>query len=470
MTSEPVNNNRLTYDPDILSAYNEDALGIRGGFEAVFRAEAEDEIMDLVKKCAADRIPVTPQGLRSSLTGASMCDKGIALSLEKMNRIIDIDVKNRCAIVEPGVITSDLKEAVLGEGLFYPPDPTSAGESTIGGNVATNASGSSALKYGSTIDWVQGLKVIDGNANLIEVKNILSEKSSTGYGLMNKPINIFIGSEGTIGIITQIEVSLTLKPPPSFLGAVFFQGLKSALDFNTAVRKDRYCSPKSMEFFDNACLNIIRPKAEGLFIPADARFMINFEQEYDDKHHLQKHLDGWYKIIKTYSEFLDNTQISSSKAQIKHLKYLRHYIPEKMNEESIKAWKKGGCKIATDWTVPYNKLHELFDYFDKIKYMLGDMTVVRFGHIGQGHPHFNFMARNGEEKKAAEKINTLMAIKAVELGGAISGEHGIGKLKRNLINIQYPEAVIKVMKIIKKEFDPKGILAPGNIFCVNSLL
>ncbi len=451
-------------DPEILAAYNEDTLGIQGGFERLYRPTSDREVLEIVKTCVSEEIPLTAQGLRSSLTGAAICEKGAALSLERMNRLIDIDVKRKRAVAEPGILLSHFKKSVEDAGLMYAPDPTSAEECTLGGNVATNASGSRSLKYGSTIDWVRELRVVDGTGRLFEVKNGLTEKICAGYGAMYRPTQLFVGSEGTLGIVTRIEVSLTALPANVFVGIVFFPDLKSAVDFTMEAHYAPAYQAASMEFMDHACLEIIRPKAKGIAIPANARVMVYFEQEYNDDSEKDHWLNLWFPLIEKHTPFSDDTQIAVSRKQKKHLLDLRHHVPSKTNEESIKAVKTGGCKISTDWAVPQNRLHHLFAYFEEIRRPLGDIMVTRFGHLGSGHPHFNFIAGTGEEKITASKIDDLMAQKAVALGGCVSAEHGIGKMKRRQVLLQYPAPIINAMKAIKKELDPTGIMAPGNIF------
>jgi glycolate oxidase len=451
-------------DPEILAAYNEDALGIKGKFKGLFRPNSEAEVIDMVQDCAARKLPLTAQGLRSSLTGAAICEEGAALSLERMNRLIHIDVERKSAVIEPGIILSDFKKSVIEAGLMYAPDPTSADECTLGGNVATNASGSRSLKYGATINWVQGLRIVDGRGRVLEVKNSISGKMCAGYGAMYRPTQLFVGSEGTLGIVTRIEVSLTELPANVFVGIVFFRDLKSAIDFTIEAIHEPAYKPASMEFLDQACLEIIRPKAKGIAIPADARAMIYFEQEYNDDSEKDRWLNLWFPLVEKHTPFSDDTQIAISPKEKKHLYDLRHHVPSKTNEESIKVVKTGGCKISTDWVVPHNRLHDLFKYFDEIRGPLGDMTVIRFGHLGSGHPHFNFIARTREEKIIASEIDDLMAKKAVALGGCVAGEHGIGKMKHRQLALQYPPQIIGAMKALKREFDPAGIMAPGNIF------
>jgi len=451
-------------DPAILAAYNEDALGIKGKFKGLFRPDSEAEVIDMAQDCVARKLPLTAQGLRSSLTGAAICDAGAALSLERMNRLIHIDVKRKFAVIEPGIILSDFKKSVAEAGLMYAPDPTSAGECTLGGNVATNASGSRSLKYGATINWVRGLRIVDGRGRALEVKNGISGKMCAGYGALYRPTQLFVGSEGTLGVVTRIEVALTDLPANVFVGIVFFKDLKNAIDFTIEAIHEPAYKPASMEFLDRACLDIIRSKTKGISIPADACAMIYFEQEYQDDREKDRWLNRWFPLIEKHTTFSDDTQIADSPKEKKNLYDLRHHIPSKTNEESIKAVKTGGCKISTDWAVPPNRLHDLFHYFDEIRGPLGDMTVIRFGHLGSGHPHFNFIARTRDEKIIASEIDDLMARKAVALGGCVSAEHGIGKMKRRQLPLQYPQPIIRAMKALKKEFDPSGIMAPGNIF------
>ena len=190
-----------------------------------------------------------------------------------------------------------------------------------------------------------------------------------------------------------------------------------ALNFILGTRDDHAFSPRSIEFLDETCLEIIRPLAEGISLPDEAQVMVYFEQEIDDERGKEQVLRRWSTLIDKYTGLSDDTQIAFTARQKGHLLGLRHLVPQTMNEESARAVKNGGCKISTDWAVPYHKLPELFAYYDTVKHLLGDMTVIRFGHIGEGHPHFNFIARNAEEMRIAAHVDLLMAKKAVDLGG-----------------------------------------------------
>ncbi|VBB43200.1 FAD binding domain protein [uncultured Desulfatiglans sp.] len=451
-------------DPDIVEGYRHDALGMQGGFEALFRPEDTADIQECLRMISDRGGSVTCQGLRSSLTGASMAPGGVALSLERFNRILDIDRVRRRALVEPGVVLAELKAAAAADGLFYPPDPTSAAECTLGGNVATNASGSRSLKYGATIEWVRALQVVDGSGRVITARTAEGGKICAGYGAFYDPARLFVGSEGTLGVVTRIEVALTELPEAFMLVLVFFPDMSSALDFVIRAREDPACDPRSLEFLDEGCLEIIRGRAEGLDIPTSARVIVYFEQEYGAEDGYEALLDAWSRLIEQHTPLAGDTRIALTDQQKDHIMALRHFVPESMNALSIQAVRTGGCKISTDWAVPYRRLPELFAFFEEVRARLGSMPVVRFAHIGEGHPHFNFIARDPEEKRRAEEVDLLMARRAVALGGTITGEHGVGKMKREHLALQYPPAVITAMKAIKRSFDPKGILAPGNIF------
>lgn len=451
-------------DSEILASYNVDVLGIQGGFEGVYRPLSKVDIIEIIRECISSKMPLTAQGLRSSLTGAAISESGCALSLEKMNRLIDVDVKQKRAVVEPGMVVSEFKRAVEAEGLMYPPDPTSEADSTIGGNVATNASGARSLTYGSTMDWVRGVEVVAGQGKCLNISDCPAEKICAGYGALYRPTRLWCGSEGTLGIVTRIEVALAPLIENIFVAIVFFSELKSALDFVLQSHQNGRYKPLSMEFLDDACMDMIRPEAGGVNFPENAKAMIYVEQAYADDLQKDTYLNQWFALIEEHTPYWNDTQVAFTEKQKKHLRNLRHHVPEKTNQESIQAARTGGCKISTDWAVPVPRLHELFAYFEKIREPLSGMRVTCYGHIGSGHPHFNFIARNPKEVAAAERIDDLMAQKAVQLGGCVSAEHGIGKLKRRQMAFQYSQPVISAMKALKKEMDPHGILAPGNIF------
>lgn len=455
-------NFRLIRDPDIIKAYSQDALGIKGNFQGVVRPKGEEEILEVISYCHKTSTKLTPQGLRTSLTGASMADEGIALCLEGMNRIIDLDENAKVAYVEPGVPTGELSILCSSLGLMYPPDPTSQKECTIGGNVATNASGSRSLKFGPTGNWVFYLRVIDGTGKIHELYTKKGLKSACGPSMFQNGLDLFVGSEGIFGIITKIGLKLIEAPPDSIIFVVFFEDIYKALEFVTHVILHKRKLPTSMELLDEYCMHLLEGK-EGYYAPKDSRCIIYFEEDLWEDLNEDEILESWYGLIEKHTRFFEDTILLKSHKQKEVFKKLRHSVPEALNEQSIKATKQGGLKISTDWVVPIENIIKIFQYFDEVRPMLKDMPVARYGHIGSGHPHFNIIARDHQEKELAKEVEKRLILKALELGGTVSGEHGIGKLKKAYLGLMYPEATTNILKSVKNMMDPKWILSPGNI-------
>ncbi len=451
----------IVTDPDIIASYNQDALGLKGNFSGLVRPSSEEEIVDLIRYASSKGIKITPQGQRTSLTGAAIAEEGLALSLEKMNRIIDIDTDSMRAIVEPGLITGNLKRELAKMGLIYPPDPTSQDECTIGGNVATNASGSRSLRYGPTSDWVSWIRFVDGRGEVNEIGSVDSSKSSSGPRAFQRPLNLFVGSEGIFGVITKIGLKLTRAPLDSFVLVVYFRDLYKALDFVSDSLK-RGQVPSSMEFMDEACIGIVKD-VEGFYAPEGTNAIVTIEEELWDGESEEGVLDNWFGLIGPYTDLVDETIVLKTAQEKRNFANIRHRIPEALNEESNRVIEDGGIKISTDWAVPLPKLREMVGYFERIRGLLGDMPVYWYGHIGNGHPHVNIIARDKREREIGEQVELLLAQKAVNLGGVVSAEHGIGKLKKAQLRLMYPPCVLESLRAVKKLLDPKGILAPGNL-------
>lgn len=449
-------------DPDILASYNQDALGLKGNFQGVLRPASEEEIAEMIKEASDKGTKLTPQGLRTSLTGASISQEGLALSLEKMDRILDLDPKSQIVVVEPGLITGTLKKELEREGLLYPPDPTSQDECTIGGNVATNASGAKSLKYGPTCRWVAWIRFVDGKGEVHQVKAIEAKKASCGPVAFQRALDFLVGSEGIFGVITQVALRFVTAPLGSLIILVYFKDIYQALDFvmDSISRKNKI--PSAMELMDEACLEIVRG-TEGYYAPEGTKALLTIEEELWEETREGEILEGWFDIIKGHTELAEKTVVLKTPKERRTLQKLRHRIPEALNEESNEAVKTGGIKISTDWAVPIRNIKYMFKYFEELRPLLGDMRIARYGHIGNGHPHFNFIARNPKERESAEQVENLLVKKAIELGGVVSAEHGIGKLKKRHFKLMYPPHVIGMLKAIKYHLDPKGIFAPGNI-------
>jgi FAD/FMN-containing dehydrogenase len=456
----------LVTDLSVREAYSEDASGLIGLPDAVARPANEREVSDVVAWCAGRGTGVTAQGLRSSTVASPLAFGGVALSLEKMDRIISIDPALRRAVVEPGLNLGLFKKEVKRAGLFFPPDPTSENECTVGGAVMTNASGARSYKYGATRPWVHAMRLVLGDGTVSELRRSRTTKNTVGYFGFQNPIDLMVGSEGTLGILTRVELELLAAPPGFVAGMAFFRDLATALSFVKAAdlsrREHRVVRPRCLELFDDGSLDLIRPAAAALAIPGDARAAIYFEQETDRAS--DSTLEAWLQLIEAEKGISDDTIVAASESQEEELRRLRHALPATMNEQGRMARNNGGLKIGTDWAVPLEKVDVMIEEATRIAREEFGGFLIRYGHIGNGHPHFNMLAPDPESLERARRAAHLMCLKAVELGGTVTAEHGVGKIKREYVRHQYPSWVIDAMRAVKRTVDPKGILAPGNIF------
>ncbi len=454
------------FDPEITSAYAADASGLSHAPDAVVRPESEEEVGALLRRCAERRISVTAQGLRSSTTGASVAMRGIVLSLEKMNRLLEIDPARRYAVAEPGLLTGEFKRSVRGAGLYYPVDPTSEEECTLGGTVACNASGSRTYRYGPTRPYVRALRVVLADGSVQEIRRCDANKSSAGYFGFQNPVDLWIGSEGTLGIITRVELDLIAPPPGFFGGMAFFRDRRDAIAFVLAsdcARRAGRREPRCLELFDRGSLELIRPDAGGLRIPDQADAAIFFEEEAAPEEVLSR-LERWADAIEESGGMADDTLIAQTEAEQAELRRLRHALPAGMNERGARAVRNGGRKVSTDFAVPLPALPRMIeDAYEIIRERFGGFHIG-YGHVGNGHPHFNLLAEDPESLQRAQDAAREMARRARDLGGTISAEHGIGKLKVPLYRELHPAWLYESMRAVKRALDPAGILAPGNLF------
>ncbi len=453
-------------DPSVREAHSEDASGLIGLPDAVARPATEADVAEIVGWCAAHRTAVTAQGLRSSTVGSPLATGGVAMSLEKMDRILDIDPERRRAVVEPGVNLGAFKKALREAGLFFPPDPTSENECTLGGAVMTNASGARTYKYGATRPWVRSVRLVLGDGSITDIHRSDTNKNTVGYFGFQNPVDLIVGSEGTLGIATRITVDL-LPLPRFFIAAMaFFPSIAEAVTFVTVADRARRTggnvAPRCLELFDDGSLEMIRPRAGALGIPRSAGAAIFFEQECSPEDE-ETVLGAWLQLIESCEGLADDTIVAVNEARQEELRRLRHALPATMNEKGRAARANGGLKVGTDWAVPLSRVGTMIEEATGIAREFGGF-FIRYGHIGNGHPHFNMIADDAAALKKGRQAAHRMCLRAVELGGTVTAEHGVGKLKREYVRHQYPAWVVEAMKSVKRTLDPAGILAPGNIF------
>ena len=431
-----------------LIAYSYDATRTFFEPEAVLFPRNEKDIQNILKYCNKNKIVITPRGAGSGFTGGALPKNGgIILAMEKhMNKIIEIDEENMVAVVEPAVINLDLQKAVEAKGLFYPPDPASEAYSTLGGNVSENAGGMRAAKYGITKDFVMALRAVLPSGKVIRAgkKTI---KDVAGYNIAG----ILIGSEGTLAVTTQITLKLLSKPnfSASYMGV--FKNVEDAMN---AVFKSlaNGANPVAMEFMDNYVVKALKEKL-GVELPKDAGALLIGDVDGNVKEEVEFQLATLEKSFKENgsSSFI----VAKDKEQRDKLWYAR-----KNASPSITYY--GNIKLNEDISVPRSMLPEAL----KRIYAIGekyDLTIPCFGHAGDGNIHVNAMLKDREKIDIAHKAIVEIFELVVDMGGTLSGEHGIGTSKAPFMDIAFNNQEIELFKTLKKAFDPNNILNPGKM-------
>ena len=437
----------LTADQDVRRAHSADVSGLVMIPDSVARPTSAEEVREILRQATADRTPVTPAGSQTSTTGASITDKGILLSTRAMARIVDFDAAARTVIVEPGVLLGDLNRWLAQSGLMFAPDPTSLDDVTVGGAIACNASGARSLLYGPTRPHARGLTVALASGETIDVRRSGLEKNTVGYAIAQEPVDWFVGSEGTLGVIVRAELSLVPLPENVIGLAIPFPDEASALAGVVAIRESGL-APRCIEYFDALAAAIAgRGDKPLLYIESGEGST----------------LDAWLELMQLHRAVADDIAVFEGDAALREARKFRHAVPATMNERGSARRAHGGRKVSTDWAVPYRKLAEAIVEARRLVDAAGLPQPVIYGHAGNGHPHQNFVAQDAAELgKVMEAVEAILR-HVLSLGGTVAAEHGIGKIKRRWLPLQATPIQLGVMRAVKRELDPHGLLAPGNI-------
>jgi FAD/FMN-containing dehydrogenase len=420
-----------------------DASLYPGQAEQFFTPASEAELLETLARASAGQVPVTLAGALTGVTGGAVPQNGWSVSLARMNRV---EIQDDRAIVGPGALLRDVQAAAARAGKFYAPDPTE-NTSSIGGNIAANASGSRSFKFGATREHVLALRVALIDGRVIEVKRGQSvdfdvptirlprtTKHSAGYRLAPGMdlIDLFIGSEGTLGVVTQAE--LRLQPAPGELtgGVVFFPSEESALD---AVDRWRPAGLRMLEYLDEASL-------QTMDVAHRAALIVEWEGDCDLDMTGALEDDSWFAV---------------SAADRERFRKFRHTLPERVNDRIRRS---GFMKQSTDYAVPVDKGREMLAIYRKEIHS----EHVIFGHVGDAHLHINTFSGTPAEFETNKGLMTELARAAVALGGTVGAEHGLGKRKSHLLGIQYSAQEIDAMKAVKRRFDPQWLLGQGTLF------
>ncbi|ARU49215.1 FAD-linked oxidase C-terminal domain-containing protein [Sulfurospirillum diekertiae] len=443
-------NDNVFDDKAHLIAYCYDATRTRYQPDAVLFPRDEQDVSDILKYCNEHRIIITPRGAGSGFTGGALpANGGIILAFEKhMNKILEIDMENMVAVVQPGVINMHLQKTVEAQGLFYPPDPASEEYSTIGGNVSENAGGMRAAKYGITKDYVMALRAVLPNGEIIRAGK-RTIKDVAGYNIAG----ILIASEGTLACITEITLKLIAKPKMSQTAMGIFPSVEDAMN---AVYKTMAAgvTPVAMEFLDNLSINAVEQKFnKGL--PKDAGAILITDVDGNTQEELTQQLDI---IEKAFAENgCSGFKRAESAEESKNLWFARRNA-----SQSITIY--GSKKLNEDITVPRSKLPALLKAIGEVskKY---NVTVPCFGHTGDGNVHTNVMVDGSDPKQLEIGHQAIEEIfkATVTLGGTLSGEHGIGLSKAPFMHLAFSDAEMELFRSVKKAFDPNNILNPSKM-------
>ncbi len=436
----------LTASPEDLVAYSYDATRTESLPWAVARPADAGEISAVMKLANRERFPVVPRGAGSGMSGGSVPSRGgLVLSLERMNRILEIDEQDLIAVVEPGVVTGDLQQAVEKRGLFYPPDPASSRFCTIGGNVAECAGGLRAVKYGVTRDYVLGLEAVLPTGEIVTT-GARTLKSVAGYDLTR----LIIGSEGTLGIVTK--VTLRLLPLPESVRTVlaFFPDLGSAAAAAARVPAARV-TPRALEIVDHFALRAVEAHLrEDLSTGASALLLAE--------------VDGSAPAAAAEAETIANVmrQAGAVRIETAELPEDRERLWKARRAISAALYSIKPKKVNEDIVVPRSKVTDILREIARIGERYG-LLIVNFGHAGDGNIHTNIMIDDRDLPKAEKAVREIFDA-TLRMGGSITGEHGIGLTKANYLPLEVGKDALRVMKRIKDALDPNGVLNPGKIF------
>jgi glycolate oxidase len=443
-----VGKSHLTTTPEELLCYSYDGTGREYPPEAVAFPADTGEISAIMRLADATPFPVVPRGAGSGMTGGSLpVAGGLVLALSRLNRILEIDEKNQVAVVEPGVITGHLRDAVRSRGLYYPPDPASLKFCTMGGNVAECAGGPSAVKYGVTRDYVLGLEVVLPDGTIIQT-GVRTAKGVVGYDLTR----LFTGSEGTLGIITKITVRLIPCPAARKTFLAQCRDIRQATSLVTEILAAH--RPCTLEYLDSTALRIVRDRLPFALAPeCQALLLLEVDGDADSVAIQAAALCAFLA-----GRGLPAVMQAASAAETEALWAARRAV-------SPAAFSLKPHKISEDVVVPRSSIPDLVVFVEELAARHG-LLIFTFGHAGDGNIHVNIMLdkNNAREADGAEAAVSALFRQVISLGGTLSGEHGIGITKACFLPLELDPASIAVMQGLKRFFDPRNILNPGKIF------
>ncbi|WP_406642578.1 FAD-binding oxidoreductase [Amycolatopsis sp. WGS_07] len=441
-----VADDRIVRDPDVLRGYaHDEAEWAPYGEPAVLvRPRTADEVQAVVRQCIKHGTPVVPRGAGTGLSGGANALAGcVVLATDRMTAIKEIDPVERLAVVEPGVVNDDLRAACAERGLWYPPDPASSPWSTIGGNVATNAGGVCCVKYGVTRDYVLGMQVVTGTGELVRLGR-RTAKGVAGYDLAG----LMVGSEGTLGVITEITVRLRAKRAPEATVAGYFDSTVAAGEAAAAIRAAGIV-PSALELVDRHCLAAV-DAWKNMGLSADANVVLLGRSDVPGGHEAAAMVECFEKAGATWAAQSTDEAEADALFAARRLAY--------------PALERLGPVLTEDVCVPTHLVPEMLARID-LAAERHDTQIANIAHIGDGNLHPLLITPNGDDdaqRRAQAAFDDIVA-DALELGGTVTGEHGVGLLKRPGLEKELGPAVLGLHRAVKDALDPHGILNPGKV-------
>lgn len=431
-------------------AYSFDATFPQDVPDLALTPATTEEVAAILKVASREGIPIHPRGAGSSLTGGAVpIGGGIALSLARMNRIVAIDPADTVAVVQPGVVTADLQRAVEKIGLFYPPDPASLNQSTLGGNVACCAGGPRCLKYGVTKDYVLGLTVVlvDGRVLRLGGRTV---KNVTGFQL----VQLFVGSEGALGVITEIILRLVPLPRYRSTAAAYFPSLDAASEAVAAIMSSGIL-PCTLEMMDSATINVVEDYL-AMGLPRTAEALLLLEQDGNDAEVARREVERMAEVCRAHGA--SDVQVAATDAERDRLWRARRAVSGALGRVRPN-------KLGEDIVVPRSRIPAMVRRIEAISKEHA-LPIAVFGHAGDGnlHPNILFDKRIPGELQRVERAAADIFRAALDLEGTLSGEHGIGSLKREFLEDDLGADAVALQRAIKAVFDPHGLLNPHKVF------
>ncbi|HLG71209.1 MAG TPA: FAD-linked oxidase C-terminal domain-containing protein [Chloroflexota bacterium] len=436
--------------PSEIIAYSYDGTFQQKRPDLAVSPASTEQVAEIVKIAAKHDVPIIARGASSGLAGGTIAERGgIILSLARMDRILEIDTGNVCAVVQAGAITLQLQEAVEKLGLFYPPDPASSRQSTLGGNVACNSGGPRCLKYGVTRDYVTGLTVVLASGEVVRLGGKLT-KNATGPQLLQ----LFVGCEGTLGIVTEAILKLVPLPKARVTAAAAFPQLTQASEAVSRIMASGIL-PCTLELMDGTTINVVEDFLKA-GLPRDAQALLLLEQDGADEASARKDVESMAEICRELGA--SSVQVARDAAERDALWAARRAVSPALGRLRPN-------KLGEDIVVPKSQVPAMIAEVGEIAARYG-LPIPVFGHAGDGnlHPNILFDLRNPEEVHKVELAARDIFRAAIRLGGTLSGEHGIGTLKREFMEEAQGSAAVELARAIKRVFDPRGILNPGKLY------